>query len=76
MAQSSPSMAAMSEAAMSEILVIALVYERTAYAGFDRMLARTLQGLLENTNETADLETESPALSLGRRGRGTRTTHP
>ena len=76
MAQSSPSMAAMSEAAMSEILVMALVYERTAYAGFGPMLTRNLQGLLENRNETAELGTESPALSLGRRGRGARTHHP
>lgn len=44
MAQSSPSMAAMSEAAMSEIPVIALVYERTAYAGFGLMLARNFAG--------------------------------
>jgi hypothetical protein len=55
---------------------MALVYERTAYAGFGRMLARNLQGLLENTDSATDLETESPALSLVRRGRGTRTTHP
>jgi hypothetical protein len=76
MSEAAMSEAAMSEAAMSEILVIALVYERTAYAGLGLMLARHLQGLLENTNETADLETESPALSLGRRGRGTGATHP
>jgi hypothetical protein len=50
-------MAAMSEAAMSEILVMALVYERTARAGFGPMLARNLQGLLENLNETVELGT-------------------
>jgi hypothetical protein len=37
---------------MSEILVVALVYERTAYAGFGRTLARNLRGLLEDINQT------------------------
>jgi hypothetical protein len=43
-------MAAMSMAAMSEISVIALVYELTAYAGFGLLRARNLQGLLEHTD--------------------------